>query len=385
MASRADRIRGREAGDTDSVTDMSLTPGSTLGIVGGGQLGRMIALAAANYGLKVHVYAPDATSPAFDVAAETTCAAYDDSDALARFAASVDVVTYEFENIPRETADLLARHAPLRPSADALSTTQDRLSEKSFINDLGIATAPFRQIDTPDDLARALEAIGLPAVLKTRRFGYDGKGQRIIRTAEEGDRNAIFAEFGGAPLILEGFVPFEREVSVVAARSPDGSFAAFDLCENEHRDHILALTRVPAPNLSEETARKAVEIARRIAEALDYVGILAVEMFLVRDEAGEHLIVNEIAPRVHNSGHWTIEGAVTSQFAQHVRAVCGWPLGDASRVAGASVEMQNLIGDDIDAWQALLAEPGAHLHLYGKGDARPGRKMGHVTRVIPVV
>ena len=367
------------------MTDMSLTPGSTLGIVGGGQLGRMIALAAANYGLKVHVYAPDATSPAFDVAAETTCAAYDDSDALARFAASVDVVTYEFENIPRETADLLARHAPLRPSADALSTTQDRLSEKSFINGLGIATAPFRQIDTPDDLARALEAIGLPAVLKTRRFGYDGKGQRIIRTAEEGDRNAIFAEFGGAPLILEGFVPFEREVSVVAARSPDGSFAAFDLCENEHRDHILALTRVPAPNLSEETARKAVEIARRIAEALDYVGILAVEMFLVRDEAGEHLIVNEIAPRVHNSGHWTIEGAVTSQFAQHVRAVCGWPLGDASRVAGASVEMRNLIGDDIDAWQALLAEPGAHLHLYGKGDARPGRKMGHVTRVIPVV
>ncbi|MCC0807952.1 5-(carboxyamino)imidazole ribonucleotide synthase [Methylobacterium sp. W2] len=365
------------------MTDISLAPGSTLGIVGGGQLGRMIALAAANYGLKVHVYAPDAASPAFDVAAETTCAAYDDTEALARFAASVDAVTYEFENIPRQTADLLARHAPLRPSADALSTTQDRLSEKSFINGLGIATAPFRQVDTPDDLARALEAIGLPAVLKTRRFGYDGKGQRIIRTAEEGDRNAIFAEFGGAPLILEGFVPFEREVSVVAARSPNGSFAAFDLCENEHRDHILALTRVPAPNLSDETARNAVEIARRIAEALDYVGILAVEMFLVRDEVGEHLIVNEIAPRVHNSGHWTIEGAVTSQFAQHVRAVCGWPLGDASRVAGASVEMRNLIGDDIDAWQALLAEPGAHLHLYGKGDARPGRKMGHVTRVIP--
>ncbi|WP_027174095.1 5-(carboxyamino)imidazole ribonucleotide synthase [Methylobacterium sp. 10] len=365
------------------MTHISLAPGSTLGIVGGGQLGRMIALAAANYGLKVHVYAPDATSPAFDVAAETTCAAYDDAESLARFAASVDAVTYEFENIPRQTADLLASHAPLRPSADALSTTQDRLSEKSFINGLGIPTAPFRQVDTPDDLARALEAIGLPAVLKTRRFGYDGKGQRIIRTAEEGDRNAIFAEFGGAPLILEGFVPFEREVSVVAARSPDGSFAAFDLCENEHRDHILALTRVPAPNLSDETARNAVEIARLIAEALDYVGILAVEMFLVRDEADEHLIVNEIAPRVHNSGHWTIEGAVTSQFAQHVRAVCGWPLGDASRVAGASVEMRNLIGDDIDAWPALLAEPGAHLHLYGKGDARPGRKMGHVTRVIP--
>ncbi|GJE17462.1 5-(carboxyamino)imidazole ribonucleotide synthase [Methylobacterium marchantiae] len=367
------------------MTDISLAPGSILGIIGGGQLGRMIALAAANYGLKVHVYAPDAESPAFDVAAETTCAAYDDADALARFARSVDVVTYEFENIPRQTADLLARHAPLRPSADALSTTQDRLSEKTFINGLGIPTAPFRQIDTPDDLARALEAIGLPAVLKTRRFGYDGKGQRIIRTAEEGDRNAIFAEFGGAPLILEGFVPFEREVSVVAARSADGSFAAFDLCENKHRDHILALTRVPAPNLSDETARTAVGIARRIADALDYVGILAVEMFLVRDETGEHLIVNEIAPRVHNSGHWTIEGAVTSQFAQHVRAVCAWPLGDASRVASASVEMQNLIGDDVGEWQALLAEPGAHLHLYGKGESRPGRKMGHVTRVIPAV
>lgn len=365
------------------MTDTQLKPGSTLGIVGGGQLGRMIALAAANYGLKVHVYAPDAESPAFDVAATTTCAAYDDAEALARFASAVDVVTYEFENIPRETADLLARHAPLRPSADALSTTQDRLSEKSFINGLGIPTAPFRQVDSQDDLARALEAIGLPAVLKTRRFGYDGKGQRIIRRAEEGDRNAIFAEFGGAPLILEGFVAFEREVSVVAARATDGSFAAFDLCENEHRDHILAFTRVPAPNLSAETAQAAVEIARRIAEALDYVGVLAVEMFLVRDEDGEHLIVNEIAPRVHNSGHWTIEGAVTSQFAQHVRAVSAWPLGDAARVAGASVEMQNLIGDDAESWPALLAEPGANLHLYGKGEARPGRKMGHVTRVIP--
>ena len=216
---------------------------------------------------------------------------------------------------------------------NALSTTQDRLSEKDFINRLGIPTAPFRAVDTPDDLARALDAIGLPAVLKTRRFGYDGKGQRIIREPGEGDRNAIFAEFGGAPLILEGFVPFEREVSVVAARARDGSFAAFDLCENEHRDHILALTRVPARDISAETARAAFGMARTIADALDYVGVLAVEMFLVRDEA-EHLVVNEIAPRVHNSGHWTIEGALTSQFAQHVRAVCGWPLGDPARVGG---------------------------------------------------
>ena len=360
----------------------ALAPGATLGIVGGGQLGRMIALAAADYGLKVHIYAPDADSPAFDVSALATCGAYDDAEALARFAASVDVVTYEFENIPRETADLLARHAPLHPNAEALSITQDRLSEKGFINGLGIPTAPFRQVDTPDDLARALDALGLPAVLKTRRFGYDGKGQRIIREPAQGDRNAIFAEFGGAPLILEGFVPFEREVSVVAARAADGSFAAFDLCENEHRDHILALTRVPVPGLAAETGAAALDIARRIAEALGYVGVLAVEMFLVRDAAGERLIVNEIAPRVHNSGHWTSEGAVTSQFAQHVRAVSGWPLGDPSRVGGLAVEMRNLIGDEAADWAGLLAEPGAHLHLYGKGEARPGRKMGHVTRLI---
>ncbi|MEH3061779.1 MAG: 5-(carboxyamino)imidazole ribonucleotide synthase [Methylobacterium radiotolerans] len=365
------------------MTDKILGPGSILGIVGGGQLGRMIALAAADYGLKAHVYAPDADSPAFDVAARTTCAAYDDAAALADFARGVDVVTYEFENIPHATADVLARHAVLHPNARALSTTQDRLSEKEFINGLGIPTAPFRALDTPDDLDRAIEVIGLPAVLKTRRFGYDGKGQRMLRERAEGDRNALFAEFGGAPLILEGFVPFEREVSVVGARGRDGSFAAYDLCENEHRDHILALTRVPAPGVSAETGRAAVEIARRIADALDYVGVLAVEMFLVREDGAERLVVNEIAPRVHNSGHWTSEGALTSQFAQHVRAVCGWPLGDAGRVGGLPVEMRNLIGAQADDWHALLAEPGAHLHLYGKGEARPGRKMGHVTRLGP--
>ena len=363
------------------MTDTPLKPGSTLGIVGGGQLGRMIALAAAAYGLKVHVYAPDQDSPAFDVCARTTCAAYDDPQALAAFARSVDAVTYEFENIPRATADILARHAPLHPNAEALATTQDRLSEKEFINRLGIPTAPFQAVDTPDDLDRAIAALGLPAVLKTRRFGYDGKGQRILRERAEGDRNALFAEFGGAALILEGFVPFEREVSVVAARGRDGGFAAFDLCENEHRDHILALTRVPAPGLTPETASAALDIAKRIADALDYVGVLAVEMFLVRQDGAERLVVNEIAPRVHNSGHWTIEGATTSQFAQHVRAVCGWPLGDSARIGGLPVEMRNLIGAQADDWSGLLAEPGAHLHLYGKGEARPGRKMGHVTRL----
>ncbi|WP_336486158.1 5-(carboxyamino)imidazole ribonucleotide synthase [Methylobacterium nigriterrae] len=361
----------------------TVEPGSTLGIVGGGQLGRMIALAAARYGLKVHVFAPDADSPAFDVAARATRGAYDDAEALARFAGSVDVVTYEFENIPAETAAILASGAPLHPNAAALATTQDRLAEKTFVNGLGIPTAPFRPVDSGDDLDRALAAIGRPAVLKTRRFGYDGKGQRMIGREGAVDRSSIMAEFGGAPLILEGFVPFEREVSVVAARGADGSFAAFDLCENEHRDHILAVTRVPASGVAPETAASAVEIARRIAEALDYVGVLAVELFLVRENGTERVVVNEIAPRVHNSGHWTIEGALTSQFDQHVRAVCGWPLGDASRTGGMAVEMHNLIGDEAGGWAEILARPGAHLHLYGKGEARPGRKMGHVTRLIP--
>ena len=220
-------------------------------------------------------------------------------------------------------------------------------------------------------------------MIKTRRFGYDGKGQRMLRPDDGPDPSAVLAEFGGAPCILEGFVAFEREVSVVAARGADGAFAAYDPCANTHRDHILAMTQVPAPGIAPATAAAAVDIARRIAEALDYVGVLAVEMFLVADPEGpERVVVNEIAPRVHNSGHWTIEGALISQFAQHVRAVCGWPLGDPSRVGGVAVEMHNLVGDEVLAWEAILAEPGAHLHLYGKGKARPGRKMGHVTRLL---
>jgi 5-(carboxyamino)imidazole ribonucleotide synthase len=361
-----------------------IRPGATLGIVGGGQLGRMIALAAATYGLRVHVFAPDADSPAFDVSAEATIAAYDDVAALARFAASVDVVTYEFENIPAQAAEALAAKAPLHPNAAALATTQDRLTEKRFINDLGIETAPFRAVDTAEDLARALSEIGRPAVLKTRRFGYDGKGQRMIRAEGAVDPAAILAEFNGAPCILEGFVPFEVEVSVVAARGTDGAFAAYDPCANEHRDHILAVTRVPAPGIAPQTEAAAIGIARRIAEALDYVGVLAVEMFLVPQGDGPaRVVVNEIAPRVHNSGHWTIEGATTSQFAQHVRAVCGWPLGDSARVGGMAVEMHNLIGADVDDWAAILARPGTQLHLYGKGEARSGRKMGHVTQLLP--
>jgi 5-(carboxyamino)imidazole ribonucleotide synthase len=355
-----------------------IRPGATIGILGGGQLGRMLALAAAEYGLKAHVYTPEADSPAFDIATHRTCAAYDDEGALIRFAKACDVVTYEFENVPRRTAEIVGSFAPLFPDSDALATTQDRLSEKTFVAGLGIATAPFRAVGSEAEFRQALADIGRPAVLKTRRFGYDGKGQVMIR--DDGDADEIWAAMHHAPCILEGFVPFEREVSVVAARAGSGAFAAYDVCANTHRNHILDVTKVPA-GISEAAEREALAIARRIADALDYVGVLAVEMFLLKDGGGERVVVNEIAPRVHNSGHWTIEGAVTSQFEQHVRAICGWPLGSSGRLG--SVEMRNLIGDDADAWAALLRDPDSHVHLYGKGEARPGRKMGHVTRVWP--
>ncbi len=355
---------------------MMLVPGATVGILGGGQLGRMIALAAAQLGLKTHIFAPERDSPAFDVAARHTIAAYDDEAALAAFAADVDVVTYEFENVPAPTAAFLAAHVPLRPGAGALATAQDRLAEKTFVSRLGIATAVFRPVDSVANLDAALIAVGRPAVLKTRRFGYDGKGQVMIGPAT--DAAAAWDAIGRAPAILEGFVPFSREISVVAAHGVDGAFAAFDVCENTHRDHILAVTSVPA-DLPAEAAERAVAAAGRIADALDYVGVLAVEMFVVETAGGIDILVNELAPRVHNSGHWTIEAAETSQFEQHVRAICGWPLGSPARRGAAT--MTNLIGDDVTAWTTLLAERGAHVHLYGKGPARPGRKMGHVTRI----
>jgi len=350
--------------------------GGTLGILGGGQLGRMLAIAAAQLGLRVHIFAPDRDSPAFDVVADRTVGAYEDEPALLRFAKSVDAITYEFENVPSATAAVLSAHAPLHPSAHALATTQDRVSEKTFIAGLGIATAPFAAVASEAELDRALAVVGRPAVLKTRRFGYDGKGQATIR--EGSDPGRTWADLGRTPCVLERFVDFDREVSVVAARSSRGDFAAYDLCANTHRNHILDVTRVPA-GVAAATERRALELAKTVADALDYVGVLAVEMFLVRRGAAEDLVVNEIAPRVHNSGHWTIEGAVTSQFEQHVRAVCGWPLGSPRRTG--LVEMRNLIGEDVAIWQAILAEPGAHLHLYGKSEARPGRKMGHVTRI----
>ncbi len=358
------------------MTTRILAPGDTIGILGGGQLGRMIALAAAPLGLKTHIYAPDPKSPAFDVATERTVAAYEDEAALALFADSVDVVTYEFENVPAATAQLVAQHRPLYPDARALATTQDRLLEKTFVRDLGIPTPAFAAVDDRASMAAAVGAIGRPAVLKTRRFGYDGKGQVLVR--EGLGLDAALAMMNGQPAILEAFVHFRAEVSVIAARGRDGTFAAFDVVENRHENHVLRTSEAPA-DVKPETTASAVAIARKIAEALDYVGVLGVELFLVDGPAGERVVVNEIAPRVHNSGHWTIEGALTSQFEQHVRAIAGWPLG-ATDTRGR-VTMANLLGAEVNDWRALLAEPGAALHLYGKSEPAPGRKMGHVTRV----
>lgn len=366
------------------MTPDKILPGGTIGILGGGQLGRMLALAAARLGLKSHIFCPESDSPAFDVAARCTIAAYEDEAALAEFADNVDVVTYEFENVPARTAEVLAAHCAVRPGASALAASQDRLVEKRFMAELGIPTAPFTDVEDGGALPRAVARIGRPSILKTRRFGYDGKGQAMLR--EGADLGATFRALGGAPCILEGVVPFEKEVSVVAARGLGGEFAAYDVCENVHEHHILARTIAPAA-LAPETAARAVDMTRRIADSLDYVGVIAVEMFLTRelDAHGrkvEALRVNEFAPRVHNSGHWTLDGAVTSQFEQHIRAICGWPLGSPAR-HGARVEMRNLIGDEAGNWREILAEPGACLHLYGKAEARAGRKMGHVTRICP--
>jgi 5-(carboxyamino)imidazole ribonucleotide synthase len=353
-----------------------LKPESTIGILGGGQLGRMLALAAARLGFKCHVFSPNPDSPAFDVVHRVTCADYGDTQALDRFSSDVDVVTYEFENVPAATATFLAARLPVLPDPQILATTQDRLAEKEFVAGLGIRTAPFADVAAASELAGAIAKIGRPAVLKTRRFGYDGKGQVAIRNGADPD--AAWREVGAQPCILEAFVPFEREVSVVAARAHDGSVECFDVTENEHRDHILKVSRVPAA-IPENIAREARRIAETIAEKFRYVGVLAVEMFVLRDGAG--ILVNEIAPRVHNSGHWTLDGASVSQFEQHIRAVAGWPL--ARPVRHGRVEMTNLIGREVEDYRAWLDVPGAAVHLYGKNAVRAGRKMGHVTRVFP--
>ena len=355
---------------------VTLKPGDTIGILGGGQLGRMLALAAARLGLKCHVFSPDPDSPAFDVVQRATCAEYADVTALEMFAADVDVVTYEFENVPSATALVLAARRPVLPDPKVLELTQDRLAEKTFVQKLGIATTAYREVSSPDDLRKAVSELGLPSVLKTRRFGYDGKGQVIIRAVEEIDK--AWSALGTRLAILEAFVPFEREVSVIAARGADGHVVCFDVTENDHRDHILKTSTVPA-RISESLATEARGIAERIATAFDYVGVLAVEMFVAPGPNGPGLLVNEIAPRVHNSGHWTLDGATVSQFEQHIRAIAGWPLADVRR--HGRVTMINLIGDDVDDYAKWLTQPGATVHLYGKGEPRPGRKMGHVTVV----
>jgi 5-(carboxyamino)imidazole ribonucleotide synthase len=355
----------------------SLPPGSTIGILGGGQLGRMLALAAAELGLRAHIYAPEETSPAAEVASAATRADYDDEAALIAFADAVDVVTYEFENVPGETARILSEHAPVRPGAKALTTSQDRLDEKNFLNALGIATAPFAAVDTVDDLKAALKQLGTPAVLKTRRLGYDGKGQ--VKIDQLDDAATAFDAIAGAPAILEGFMPFEKEVSVIAARAQDGTSAAYDVGENVHRDHILHTTTVPAV-IDAELADDARAIAERIAHGLDYVGVIGVEFFVLNDNTETRLCVNEFAPRVHNSGHWTSDACTVSQFEQHIRAVAGWPLGDPTRHCNAL--MTNLIGAEVDDWTAHASVPNRAVHLYGKHDARPGRKMGHITDLI---
>ncbi len=356
----------------------ALVPGSTIGILGGGQLGRMLAMAAARLGLKCHVYAPEADSPAFDVTADHTIAAYNDEAALRAFAGSVDVATYEFENIPVATVELLSKLIPVRPGAKALACAQDRINEKTLACELGAMTADFASVDSLAELKVRFSQISPPGILKTRRFGYDGKGQAKILKLE--DANAAWDAMGNQPSILESFVKFDREVSVVAARSLDSEFRAFDVTENEHRNHILHRSVAPA-RLSTTATAQAIDIARRFAQALDYVGVFAIEFFALGRDGHETLYVNEMAPRVHNSGHWTIDGAVTSQFEQHIRCVAGWPLGATQRKAPA-VEMINLIGDDILAWRDIANDPGAFLHHYGKKDARPGRKMGHVNRLL---
>jgi len=355
----------------------SLAPGAIIGVLGGGQLARMLSLAGARLGLKTHVYSPVVDDPAFDVCAAQTRADFLDEAALAAFAESVDVVTYEFENVPARTAEVLEAHCPVRPNPRVLALTQDRLIEKQFLRGLGLMTADFADVQDTRMLAAAIETLGRPSILKTRRFGYDGKGQ--ARIADGGDLGQTFATLGGVPCILEGYVPFIKEISVIAARGATGEFRAYDICENVHEHHILATTTAPAA-VSAATAAAAVEAAHRIAAAADYVGVIAVEMFVIRRDETEELVINEIAPRVHNSGHWTLDGAETSQFEQHMRAVAGWPLGSTHR-HGRAVTMRNLIGHDADLWERLLSEEGACLHLYGKRETRDGRKMGHVTRI----
>ncbi len=351
-----------------------LPPGSTIGIFGSGQLGRMLSMAASRLGLRTHIYAPtDANSPAAQVAHSFTTGDYEDLDAVMAFAKQCDALTYEFENIPAQTAKMAAGIKTLRPSGFCLDVAQDRLTEKEFISQkAGVPVAPFEAVDNPHALRRAMRRLGGACVLKTRRFGYDGKGQAIIKG--ESDVDAAWEKLGHHDLIAEAFIPFVREVSIICTRGADGQTACYPLVENVHQNHILHTSTAPAPN----DRGRAKALALQIMEALDYVGVMATEFFELSDGT---LLVNEIAPRVHNSGHWTQDAGCTDQFEQHIRAVAGWPLGTTEPRHG--VVMTNLIGLDADRWDSLASEPNTFVHLYGKAEAREGRKMGHVNRIVP--
>jgi len=348
-----------------------IPPGATIGILGGGQLGRMLAIAAANLGYRTHIYAPGMSGPASEVSSRWTHGAYDDVAAVAAFAAQVDVVTYEFENV--DVAALVGLRG-VRPSVTALEVAQDRVAEKSFVEAVGGRPAPFWPIDSLADLKDAAKLVGCPAILKTRRFGYDGKGQ--ARITETNRAEAAWASIGNQPAVLEKMIEFDSEFSILLARGLDGSVVLWDAVTNVHKDGILDISTVPPTGIVARQAEEAAALAERIAGALDYVGVLACEFFASADGP----IFNEMAPRVHNSGHWTIEGAVTSQFENHIRAICGLPLGSTALV-GEGAQMRNLIGNEVEGWPHILADRTAHLHLYGKTGNKPGRKMGHVTRV----
>ncbi len=352
-----------------------LPPGACIGILGGGQLGRMLSMAAARLGFSCHIFEPGPNPPAGQMAARVTTAGYDDAKALKAFAASVDVITYEFENIPTEALDILEDLRPIHPNREALRISQDRLVEKEFLSGLGLRVAPFANVENSDEMQAAITQVGTPSILKTRRFGYDGKGQ--VRVPDASRAGEAWDAMENTPSVLEGFVDFTSEVSVIAARSLSGNVACFDPGENVHVDGILATTSIPA-RLSAAARTDAVLIASNILNALNYVGVLGVELFVT--QAG--LVVNEIAPRVHNSGHWTQNGCAVDQFEQHIRAITGWPISDGVR--HANVVMENLIGDDVARVVEIANEPGAALHLYGKADVKPGRKMGHVNRVTPL-
>ena len=343
----------------------------TIGILGGGQLGRMLAMAAARLGIRTHIYEPQANPPAGDVAARVWTNAYEDQAALQAFAKSVDVITYEFENIPTKALDIVETITPVRPRRNALETSQDRITEKRFLQEIGVNVAPFSEVNSLATLLSSLENVGIPSILKTRQFGYDGKGQVKIETMEQAE--SAYAALNGAPAVLEKLITFEREISIIAARNEAGEVSCFDPGENVHIDGILHSTTVPAA-LSNALQTDAVLLAARILNALDYVGVMGVELFVTNNG----LLVNEIAPRVHNSGHWTQNACLVDQFEQHIRAVAGWPLGDGKRHSNAV--MTNLIGDDINH---LKKWKNSALHLYGKSEVKPGRKMGHVNSISP--